>query len=135
MKMDEALVQCYRKYCREGFKHTGELETPSIFLDTVGEKIRICGHSTNNYIHIFLNIRQGLIEDVKYMCTCDPTANVAVEIFCTLTKGKTIDEAESLTENDFSGAIGSAGEEYLKKARGIIDLLHRGIARYKASIH
>lgn len=131
--MDELIVKFYRRLCREGFAHTGSLENPSIFLDTVGEKIRICSHVAHAYMHIYLTVRDGMIDEVKYLCTCDPTANVVVEIFCSLIKGKTIDEAEALTEADFSEALGGGGEEFLKKARGIIELVRRGIKRYRQS--
>jgi NifU-like protein involved in Fe-S cluster formation len=132
--VDELVVKYYRQLCRTGFAHTGELENPSIFLDTVGEKIRICSHVSHAYMHIYINIRDGIIDDIKYLCTCDPTANVVVEILCSLLKGKTVKEAEVLTEDDFSQALGSSGEEFLKKARGIIELLHRGLARYESSL-
>ncbi len=59
----------------------------------------------------------------------------AVEILCELLQGKTIQEAESLTEDTFIRALGSTGNEYLKKVRGIIELLHRGITRYKSQSH
>ncbi len=131
--MDELVVKYYRRLCRKGFEHTGELENPSIFLDTVGEKIRICSHVSHAYMHIYSNIRKGVVEDIRYLCTCDPTANVVVEILCNLIKGKTIKEAWALTEDSFTQALGGGGEEYRKKARGIIELLHRGIARYQAS--
>jgi NifU-like protein involved in Fe-S cluster formation len=132
--MDELVVKYYRRMCKTGFEHTGSLENPSIFLDTVGERIRICSHVGHAYIHIYINIRDGIIDDIKYLCTCDPTANVVVEILCSLVKGKTIKKAEALTEESFSRALGSRGEEFLKKSRGIIELLHRGINRYKAGV-
>jgi NifU-like protein involved in Fe-S cluster formation len=131
--MDEVVVKFYRKLCREGFKYTGELETPTIFMDTVGEKIRVCAHVAHAYLHIYINVRGGIISDIKYLCTCDPSANVAIEVLCSLVKGKTIPEAEALTESNFAQALGTSGEEYLKKARGIIELLRRGIARYKSA--
>jgi len=130
--MDEVVVKYYRKLCREGFKYTGELETPSIFMDTVGEKIRICSHVSHAYMHVYISIEDNIIDDVKYLCTCDPTANVVVEILCSLLKGKTLAEAETINEKDFSDALGSTGDEFLKRVRGIIELLHRGITRYKA---
>mgnify|MGYP001587837841 CR=1 FL=1 len=132
--MDEVVVKFYRRLCRTGFEHTGEIENPSIFLDTVGEKIRICSHVAHAYMHIYLSVRGGIIDDIKYLCTCDPTANVVVELLCSLIKGKTIKQAEAVTEKDFSQALGSAGEEFLKKVRGIIELLHRGISRYKNTV-
>jgi NifU-like protein involved in Fe-S cluster formation len=129
--MDQVVVTAYRRLCREGFKHTGEIKNPSIFLDTVGEKIRICSSVAHAYMHIYIMVRNDVIDEIKYLCTCDPTANVVVEVLCSLLQGKTIAEAEALQEKDFSDAFGSTGEEFLKKSRGIIELLHRGIARYK----
>ena len=131
--MDELVVKAYRKLCREGFVHTGEIKNPSIFLDTVGEKIRVCAHITHAYIHIYIKVKKDTIENIKYLCTCDPTANVVLEILCTLLRGKTIKEAEAITEKEFVQALGSSEEEFLKKVRGVIELLHRGITRYTAS--
>jgi NifU-like protein involved in Fe-S cluster formation len=133
--MDEQVVKYYRRLCQRGFEHSGALENPSVFLDTVGEKIRICSHVSHAYLHIYINIREGVIDDIKYLCTCDPTANVVVEILCSLIKGRTIAEAEAVTEESFARALGSKGEEFLKKSRGIIELLHRGLARYQAGVH
>jgi NifU-like protein involved in Fe-S cluster formation len=132
--MDELVVKYYRRLCREGFEHAGSLEEPDIFLDTVGEKIRICSHIAHAYLHIYIDVRHGVIDDIKYLCTCDPTANVVVEILCSLLKGKTIAEAEALTEASFTRALGGGGEEFCKRARGTIELLHRGLDRYKAGL-
>jgi NifU-like protein involved in Fe-S cluster formation len=130
--MDELVIKYYRRLCKNGFEHTGSLENPSIFLDTVGEKIRICSHVSHAYMHIYVIITNNIIVECKYLCTCDPTANVAVEILCGLLKDKTIPEAEALTEDSFVQALGGGEEEFRKKVRGIIELLHRGIERYKA---
>jgi NifU-like protein involved in Fe-S cluster formation len=132
--MDELVIKAYRKLCREGFKYTGETKNPSIFLDTVGEKIRICSHVSHAYMHIYINVRNNVIDEVKYLCTCDPTANVVVEILCSLLKGKTIHEAETIGEKDFIKSLGSSEDEFLKRVHGIIELLNRGIVRYKANI-
>lgn len=130
--MDELVVKYYRRMCKTGFENAGEIENPSIFLDTVGEKIRICSHVSHAYMHIYIDIRDGVFETLKYLCTCDPTANVVVEIFCNLLKGKPIKEAQALTVESFIQALGGGGEEFTKKTAGIIELLHRGIARYQA---
>jgi NifU-like protein involved in Fe-S cluster formation len=132
--MDELVIKYYRQLLKNGFKYAGAIENPSIYLDSVGEKIRICGSTTNNFVHIYINIADGKIEDVKYLCTCDPIANVVVELLCSLLEGKTIEEAEAITEDSFSGRLGSRGEDFLKKSRGTLELLHRGLARYKSEI-
>jgi NifU-like protein involved in Fe-S cluster formation len=129
--MDQVVAQYYRQLCRTGFNHTGEIENPDIFLDTVGEKIRICSHVSHAYVHIYIKVHEGTIDDIKYLCTCDPTANVVIEILCILIKGKTVMKAEALTEESFTQVLETNDDEFLKKSRGIIELLHRGIDRYK----
>jgi NifU-like protein involved in Fe-S cluster formation len=132
--MDEKVVQYYRMITREGYKYAGSIDNPSIFLDSAGEKIALCSKAVDSYVHIYININNGIIEDIKYLCTCRPTANVVAEIFCSLTKGITIIEAASLTEDSFSEMLGTKGEEFLTAARGLIKLLHRGLDRYQAGI-
>jgi NifU-like protein involved in Fe-S cluster formation len=131
--MDELVIKYYRRLLRNGFEHAGSLENPSIFLDSVGEKIYICSHIGRDYMHIYINISGDTIDDIKYKCMCDPTANVVVEILCTLVKGKTLAEAAAITEDSFVQVLGSEGKEFLKKSKGIIELLNRGLTRYQAA--
>ena len=131
--MDEAVIKYYRRLLRNGFEHAGSLENPSIFLDSIGEKIYICGHVGRDYMHVYVNVSESTITDIKYLCSCDPTANVVVEILCTLVKNKTLEESGQLTEDSFVQILGSNGEEFLKKCRGIIELLRRGISRYQSA--
>ena len=129
--MDELVIKYYRRLLKTGFTNAGSLPNPDIFLDSVGEKIAVCGHSAQNYMHIFIKLASQQIEEIKYLCNCDPTANVVVEILCTLVKGNTLAEVETLTKEAFANALGSSGEEFLKKSAGIIELLHRGTSRYR----
>ncbi len=129
--MDETVIKFYRKLLRSGFEYAGSLENPSIFLDSIGEKIFICGHVGRDYMHIYINVRNDNIVEIKYLCSCDPTANVVVEILCSLVKGLSLAEAASLTEEAFIRVLGSTDEEFLKKSRSIIELLKRGINRYQ----
>ena len=114
--MDEAVIKFYRKLLRSGFEHSGSLENASILLDSVGEKVLICG-STGDFMQLYINVVNNTIDNIKYMCVCDPTANVAVEILCALVKGKTLDEAARLTEQAFFQLLGSDGEELQKKLK------------------
>jgi len=128
--MDEAVVKYYRKLLKTSFEHAGSFENPSIFLDTIGENVSICTH-TSDFIHLYVNVVNNKIDDIKYMCVCDPTANVAIEILCTMVKGKTLNEVAALTEQAFYQFLGSEGEELQKKAKGLLELMRRGIARYQ----
>ena len=71
------------------------------------------------------------IEDIKYICVCNPTANVAAEILCILMKGKTLEEAMKVHEEAFYSFLGSSGEELQQKVKGLLELLKRGTTRYK----
>ncbi len=129
--MDEPVVKFYRRMLRTGFEHTGSLDNPSIFLDTVGENIYICGPSGNYYLHLYIGVINGVIEEVKYLCTCDPTANVAVEILCTLIKGSALESAQAMTEESFTRVLGGPSADLIKRAKGLLELLNRGIRRYQ----
>jgi NifU-like protein involved in Fe-S cluster formation len=130
--MDEAVIKYYRKLLRTRFEHSGSFENASIFLDSVGEKVLICG-STGDFMQLYINVVNDKIDDIKYMCVCDPTANVAVEILCALVKGKTLDEACTIKEEAFFQFLGSNGEELQKKAKGLLELLRKGIVRYQTN--
>lgn len=129
--MDEPVIKYYRRLLRGGFEHIGELDNPTIFLDSIGEDIRVCGQIASNYLHLYINLTNGIIDDVKYLCTCDPTANVAVEILCTLLRGKTAEEAKAITEDSFFPLLGGTSIELSKRATSLLELISRGILRYQ----
>ena len=128
--MDEAIIKYYRRLLRTGFESSGSFENPSIFLDSVGEKVLICG-STGDFMQLYINIVNTIIDDIKYLCVCDPTANVAVEILCTLVKGKTLDKAVCVSEQSFYQFLGCHDTEFEKKVKGLLEMLNRGITRYQ----
>jgi len=66
----------------------------------------------------------------RYTCSRAPVTNVAVEILCDLVKGKTLDEAAGVTEQAFDRVLGSEDEDLREKARGLLELLKRGVSRY-----
>jgi NifU-like protein involved in Fe-S cluster formation len=131
MAMDEPVRLIYRQLVRTGFEYAGSIENPSIFLDSLEEGIRICDAANRGYMHIYIDIEDGVIKNIRYLCSCDPTANVVVETMCDLLKGKNLEEAKRLSEEDFYAAIGSCGEMLVKRVRGIIELINRGIAEYE----
>lgn len=129
--LDEPVVKYYRKLLRYGFQHCGRLENPSIFLDSIGENIPICSQVAQAYMHLYINIRDNIIQDIRYLCMCEPTANVAVEILCTMIKGKTIEEVKGITVDDFSRVLGGKSKDFEKSSKGLIELLNRGITQYQ----
>jgi NifU-like protein involved in Fe-S cluster formation len=127
--VDEAVLKYYRKLLKTGFEQAGSLENPSVFLESHGAG-GVCGHAAD-YMHIFINVSNGRIDAMKYLCTCDPPANVAVEILCTLAKGKRIDEVQAITEDMLLQAVGSEGEDLRKRARSLLELLNKGLVEYQ----
>jgi NifU-like protein involved in Fe-S cluster formation len=126
--VDEAVIKYYRKLLRTGFEHAGSFDNPSVFLESVGDG-RICGHG--DYMHIFINITNGTIDSIRYLCTCDPTANVAVEILCALAKGKRLEEAQAITEDSVLQTFGTGSEDLRKKAKALLELLNKGLTQYQ----
>ena len=128
--MDQAVIQYYRRLLKEEFPNAGALDHPTIFVEAIGGKLIDCGN-TGNYMELYLRVVDDRIADVVYRCACEPVANVAVEVLCTLLKGKTLDEAAALTEEPFFQLLGSRDERLSKKVRGLLELLNEGIARYR----
>jgi len=128
--VDESVIKYYRKLLKTGFENAGSLDNPSVFLESVGDG-RVCGHA-GDYMRIFINISDSRVDGIKYLCTCDPTANVAVEILCNLSKGRTVEELEAMPEALLLEAAGTRSEDMQNKAKGLLELLKQGLAQYQA---
>lgn len=127
--MDEAVIKYYRRLLREDFPNSGALDNPTIFVEAVGEKLINCGN-TGNYIQLYLLVTDRRITDIKYLCACEPVANVAVEVLCSLVRGKTLEEAADLTAEPFYQFIESRDEKLRGKILGLLELLKEGLAPY-----
>jgi len=132
--MDEAVIKYYRKLLRTGFEHAGSFDNPSVFLDFDVQGWKRSGCHPADSMHIFINVVNDRIDDIKYLCLCNPTVNVTVEVLCALAKGKRVDETQSITEDSILQAIGTRSEDVRKKARGLLDLLNNGLAQYQLKL-
>ena len=130
--MDEVVTELYRKLLETGFENAGSFDNPTMFIDTKAEGISICGQSGQDYMNIYIMISDNVITDIKYLCSCDPTANVIVEILCNLAKGKSISEAKALKKEQFFEAIGSDGGTVRRKTWQAIELFNRVFNRFEA---
>ncbi len=128
--MQEAVTAYYQKLLKTGFEHIGKLENASIFLETFGEVSPVCGN-TDDFLYLYIQVVNNIIFDIKYQCISDPITNVTIEILCTLVKGKTLDEAALIKEDAFSQFLGCKDELLREKAKFLLELLGRGIIRYK----
>lgn len=129
--MNQAVIKFYRRLLSDEFPNSGGIETPSIFIEAVGEKLIDCGN-TGNYMQLYLQVEGEHVLDARYLCACEPVANVAVEILCMLLKGKTVDEAANFSEEPFYQILGSQDEELRKKVLGLLEMLNDGLTGYRA---
>lgn len=128
--VEEAIIRHYRRLLKTDFENSGAIENPSIFVEAVGEKMIHCGN-TGNYMHLYIVVEDDRIENIRYVCSCEPTANVAVEALCTLVKGKSLDEAAALPEETVYSFVGCRGDELKVKVRGLLEMLNEGITGYR----
>ncbi len=131
--MTEALIAYYRRLLDKGFEYSGSLENASITLENFGEVSPVCGNP-DDYMRLYIRVNDSVIDDIRYACITDPTTNVALEILCALAKGKTLDEVAGLREDAFSQFLGSEDEGLKDKARGLLELLNKGILEYWAKL-
>jgi NifU-like protein involved in Fe-S cluster formation len=129
--MDEKIAEQYRKLVQQNFPNSGEMDNPTMFIDTKAEGVSICGQGAKDFMNIYLAVNDGIISDVKYLCICDPTANVVVEGLASLAKGKTLAEAKALTKEQFYEVIGTQNALVRQKVWGTIELLNRIINRWE----
>jgi NifU-like protein involved in Fe-S cluster formation len=129
--MDEIVMVQYRNLAKSGFKNAGLIDGPTMFIDSKAEGISICGQGGLDYMNVYIKAVDGIITDIKYLCSCDPPANVVVEVLCDLVKGRTLEQAKALTKEEFFQVIGSDGGGVRRKVWGIIELLNRVIYRYE----
>lgn len=133
--MNQAIVKYYRQLLKDDFPYSGSIENASVFVEAVGEKMVHCGNA-GNYIQLYFNVAGERIVDIKYLCSCEPAANVVLEILCDLAKGKTLDEAAGTREEflyERIGCDGSEDNELQLKTRGLLELLREGIGKYGSS--
>ena len=128
--MHEAIRAYYHKLSTPGFAQTGKNENASIFLESFAEVSPVCGN-TDDFLYLYIQVVDNLITDIKYQSISDPITNVSIEVFCTLVKGKTLDDAALSKEEAFSLFLGCEDEILQEKAMFLLELLKGGSCRYK----
>ncbi len=132
--MDERVSTRYRSLMEAGFPNAGSIESPTIFIDSKAEGVSICGNAGKDYMNIYLKVHGGVISEIKYLCSCDPTANVVVESLCNLAKGKTLSEAKLISKDQFYQDIGADAGSVPRKVWGAIELLNTVIKRHEVKM-
>ena len=130
--MNPAIVRYYRQLLKDDFPNSGSIENATVFVEAVGEKMVHCGNA-GNYMQMYFNIADGRITEIRYLCSCEPVANVAIEVLCALVKNKTLDEAVATPESLFYECIGCSGSEDVElglKVNGLLALFKEGVDNY-----
>jgi len=104
--------------------NVGALENPTVATTYLGP----CG----DIIELYLRINNmGIIEDAKfYYLGCPGSASSASEMI-ELAKGKTLDEAKKITEEDVLNALGGLPKTKLDCPKLAIKTLRKAIAEYE----
>jgi NifU-like protein involved in Fe-S cluster formation len=133
--LNEVVAEQYRKLMQEGFKNAGSIDKPTMFIDSKAEGVSICGQGRSDYMNIYIQVKDGTITNISYLCNCDPTANVVIEVLCNLIKGSTIEKAKAIQKEQFFEVIGSDRGPVRQKVWGAIELLNRVIKRFEFATH
>ena len=87
--VEEAIIRHYRRLLKTDFENSGAIENPSIFCE--GGRREDDSLRQHRQLHASLYRREeDRIENIRYVCSCEPTANVAVEALCALVRGKSL---------------------------------------------
>jgi NifU-like protein involved in Fe-S cluster formation len=133
--VNQAIIKYYRQLLKDDFPHSGSIKTASVFVEAVGEKMVHCGNA-GNYMQLYINVADGKIADIKYLCSCEPVANVVIEIICDLVREKRLNEAVAVREELIYERIGCDDlndDELRLKTRGLLELHKEGIGKYGSS--
>ncbi|MGD9568278.1 MAG: iron-sulfur cluster assembly scaffold protein [Sedimentibacter sp.] len=93
------------------------------------------GHMKNaadgDQITIYIKVKDNKIHDIKFKTLGCGAAIAASSMLTVLAKGKTIDEATNITNDDVNNALGGLPEQKLKCSNNAATALHNAISKYK----
>ena len=104
--------------------NVGALENPDVVTTYLGP----CG----DLIKLYLRIDQkGIIEDAKFYYLGCPGSASSASAMTELLKGKTVDQAKKITEEDVLNALGGLPKTKLDCPKLAIKTLRKAIAEYE----
>ena len=104
--------------------NVGALENPDVVTTYLGP----CG----DLIKLYLRIDQkGIIEDAKFYYLGCPGSASSASAMTKLIKGKTVDQAKKITEEDVLNALGGLPKTKLDCPKLAIKALRKAIAEYE----
>jgi len=87
----------------------------------------LCGDS----MQIFLKVENGVIKDAKFQAIGCAGAFASGSAVTEMVKGKTLEEAEKITEEDVVNALGSLPKPKFHCARLAVDALKKSLEKYR----
>jgi nitrogen fixation NifU-like protein len=104
--------------------NVGELENPDVVTTYFG----LCG----DLIKLYLKIdKKGIIEDAKFYYLGCPGSASSASAMIELVKGKTVDQAKKITEDNVLNALGGLPKTKLDCPKLAIKTLRKAIAEYE----
>lgn len=88
-----------------------------------------CGDS----LLLFLKIDQDSVADVKFLIKGCPAAIATASMTAEMAKGKTLEQALELTDEQVAEALGGLPEEKIHCSSLAVGAVHAGIRNYRAS--
>jgi len=105
-------------------KNIGEMENPDVVVE---EGNPVCG----DMLRMFLKVKDGRIEDIKFL-SFGCAANIATgSILTELVKGKTLEEAKKITMKDVAEKLGGLPPIKMHCAILAAKALHKAIEEYE----
>lgn len=104
--------------------NVGELENPDVVTTYFG----LCG----DLIKLYLKIdKKGIIEDAKFYYLGCPGSASSASAMTELVKGKTVDQAKKITEDDVLNELGGLPKTKLDCPMLAVKTLRKAIAQYE----
>lgn len=99
--------------------------------DAIGQ---ITNTADGDYITIYIKVINNRITDIKFKTFGCGAAIAASSMLTELAKGKTLDEAMNITNDNVNEALGGLPEQKLKCSNNAASALHDAVMKYMNSI-
>lgn len=98
--------------------------------DAVGQ---VKNAADGDQITIFIKVNNNVISDIKFKTYGCGAAIAASSMLTVLAKGKTLDEAVKITNDDVNNALGGLPEQKQKCSNNAANALHDAVMNYRAT--
>jgi nitrogen fixation NifU-like protein len=108
-------------------RNLGEIQD----ADAIGQ---ITNTADGDYVTIYIKVMNNRITDIKFKTFGCGAAIAASSMLTELAKGKTLDEAMNITNDNVNEALGGLPEQKLKCSNNAASALHDAVMKYRNSI-